>query len=153
MNALEVPEVEALIRTHLPIADHRGEVIDRIEDDQLWMRLPMRAEYLSHDLPPGTGKRLVSAPVMMGLADTAMYAAIHAFYGSDAFGAIVSLNVSFLQPAPAEDLVAQVRLLRQGKKLAFLETSIAGVQANDTCAHVTATYSIWRNSIARSLPQ
>lgn len=153
MNVLKVPEVEALIRTHLPIADHRGEVIDRIDGHQLWMRLPMRAEYLSHDLPPETGNKLVSAPVMMGLADTAMYAAVHAFYGSDAFGAIVSLNVSFLRPAPAEDLVAEVRLLRQGKKLAFLEASIAGVRANETCAHVTATYSIWKNSAARALRQ
>lgn len=153
MNVLKVPEVEALIRTHLPIADHRGEVIERIEDNQLWMRLPMRAEYLSHDLPPGTGRKLVSAPVMMGLADTAMYAAIHASYGSDAFGAIVSLNVSFLRSAPAEDLVAQVQLLRQGKRLAFLEASISGVRANEPCAHVTATYSIWNNSVSRTLHQ
>jgi acyl-coenzyme A thioesterase PaaI-like protein len=81
---------------------------------------------------------------MMGLADTAMYAAIHALYGRDAFGAIVSLNVSFLRIAPAEDLVARVRLLKKGKALAFLEVDLSGVKAESVSARVTATYSIWK---------
>jgi acyl-coenzyme A thioesterase PaaI-like protein len=144
MSALDKSEVEALIRTHLPQVDHRGEVIERLEGNELQMRLPMRPEYLSQDLPPGSGQIVVSAPIMMGLADTAMYAAIHALYGRDAFGAIVSLNVSFLRIAPAEDLVARVRLLKKGKALAFLEVDLSGVKAESVSARVTATYSIWK---------
>jgi acyl-coenzyme A thioesterase PaaI-like protein len=85
MTVLTIPEIEGLLRRHLPVIDHRGECVEEISKNRLRLRLPMRSDYVSSDLPPGSGQNVVSAPVMMGLADTAMYATIHAFYGAHAF--------------------------------------------------------------------
>ncbi|MCB1746466.1 MAG: PaaI family thioesterase [Gammaproteobacteria bacterium] len=144
MHPLAPAEVESLLSEHLPAADRHGEVIEAITPGCLRMRLPMRDAFLSRDLPPGSGQAVVSAPLMMGLADTAMYAAIHAFYGRDAFGAIISMTTSFLRVAPATDLIAEVSVVKKGRKLAFLETSISGLGSDAVCARVTASYAVWR---------
>jgi acyl-coenzyme A thioesterase PaaI-like protein len=79
---------------------------------------------------------------MIGFADTAMYACVHAFYGADIFATIVSLNVSFLRTAGASDLSATARILRKGKSLAFMEALLISGENKEPCSHVTATYSV-----------
>ncbi|MGE3772542.1 MAG: PaaI family thioesterase [Gammaproteobacteria bacterium] len=141
MNA---QEIAALLHRELPPVDHRGEMIEEIGKSRLRMRLPALPEYVSRDLPPGSGQSMLSAPIMMGFADTAMFAAIHAFYGARAIGAIVNFNVSFMRIAGAKDLVAEVRLLKKGRKLAFFDVLLHGTDETEPCAHVTATYSVWQ---------
>ncbi len=141
MNAAEL---ETLLRRELSPVDHHGEIIEVIGDVHLKMRLPVLPNYMSKDMPPGSGQMMLSAPIMMGLADTAMYAAIHAFYGAAAIGEIVNFNISFMRVAGAKDIVAEVKLLRKGRKLAFLETFLVAAGDTEACAHVTATYSVWQ---------
>ena len=80
MSTLSPPEVLALLKRNLPIEDQRGEIIEEIGASHLRMRLPVVPEYLSHDLPLGSGQTVLSGPIAMGFADTAMYACVHAFY-------------------------------------------------------------------------
>jgi acyl-coenzyme A thioesterase PaaI-like protein len=143
MNAAEL---EVLLRRELPPVDQRGEIIEEIGGAHLTMRLPVHPNYVSKDIPPGSGQMMLSAPIMMGLADTAMYAAIHAFYGATTIGAIVNFNISFMRVAGAKDIVAEVKLLRKGRKLAFLETFLVAAGDTEACAHVTATYSVWQRT-------
>ena len=79
---------------------------------------------------------------MMGLADTALYSCIHAFYGASVLAAIVSFNVSFFYVAGAGDVTAVARLLRKGKSLAFVEAHLYSGALTNPCAQVTATYAI-----------
>jgi len=144
LTVLAAEDIQRLLEAHLPRADLRGETIQEVGSDFLRMRLPVTRHHISPDIPPGSGQAVLSAPLMMGLADTAMYACIHAAYGANAFGAIVSLNISFLQVAGNVDLEATARLIRKGRKLAYLETYLRSVGATDPAAHVTATYSIWQ---------
>ena len=141
MNAREL---EALLARELPSVDHRGEVIEEIGPAHLRMRLAVRPDYLSVDVPPGSGQAMLSAPVMMGFADTAMYAAVHVFYGASAIGAIVNFSTSFMRIAGSDDLLAEVMLLKKGRKLAFLETRLTSLGQSEPCALVTATYSVWQ---------
>ena len=142
MALLNAAELVTLLEKNLPAADHRNEIIEEIGRDSLRMRLPVHDSYLSHDLPQGSGQMLISGPVMMGFADTAMYACIHAFYGADVFATIVSLNVSFLRTAGAGDLSAAARILRKGKSLVFMEALLFSGENEEPCSHVTATYSV-----------
>jgi len=142
INRLDAAEVLALLRRNLPSVDHRGEVIEELGESHLRMRLPVVPEYLSRDLPPGSGQVVMSAPVMMGFADTALYACIHAVYGESVLAAIVSFNVSFFSVAGAGDVTAVARLLRKGKSLAFVEAHLYSGAATTPCAQVTATYAI-----------
>ena len=141
---LAAEDIQRLLEAHVPQADHRGETIEEVGDNFIRMRLPVARHHISPDIPPGSGQAVLSAPLMMGLADTAMHACIHAVYGANAFGAIVSLNISFLQVAGAADLEATARLIRKGRKLAYLETYLRSVGSKDPAAHVTATYSVWQ---------
>ena len=142
MALLNAAELMTLLERNLPAADRRNEIIEEIGRDSLRMRLPVHDSYFSHDLPPGSGRMLISGPVMLGFADTAMYACIHAFYGADMFATIVSLNVSFLRTAGAADLSAAVRILRKGKSLAFMDALLFSGENEEPCSHVTATYSV-----------
>lgn len=142
MALLNAAELVMLLERNLPAVDRRNEIIEEVDDDSLQMRLPVLECYLSHDLPPGSGRTLISGPVMIGFADTAMYACVHAFYGADSFATIVSLNVSFLRTAGASDLSATARILRKGKSLAFMEALLISGENKEPCSHVTATYSV-----------
>lgn len=139
---LSAEELTGLLIRTLPAADHRGELIELVSADELHMRLPLCQDYVSHDLPPGSGHQVMSGPVMMGFADTALYACIHASYGADVLAVIVNFNVSFLSVAGARDLRAVARILRKGRSLAFVEAHLYSGDAQAACAQVTATYAI-----------
>lgn len=142
MDPLSPTELMRLLGRNLPAVDHRNEIVEEIGADNLRMRLPVLDSYLSRNLPAGSGQVVVSGPLMMGFADTAMYACVHAFYGREIFAAIVNLNVSFFSVAGAGDLTAVARLLRRGKSLALLEAHLFSSGSSEPCAHVTATYVV-----------
>lgn len=142
MSTLSSPEIVALLKRNLPIEDQRGEMIEEIGASHLRMRLPVVSKYLSHDLPPGSGQTVLSGPIAMGFADTAMYACVHAFYGADVLAVIVNFNVSFLSVAGNADVTAIATLLRTGKTLAFVEARLCSGASTEAFALVTATYAI-----------
>lgn len=138
-------ELTDFLQRALPVVDHRGEIIDGISADSLCMRLPSRPDYLGPELPAGSGRVVMSGPVMMGFADTALYACIHAFYGTAVAAVIVNFQVIFLSVAGGGDLRAVARIVRKGRTLAFVEAHLFSGDANSPCAQVTATYAIRPN--------
>ena len=142
MPLLTPAELMRLLKENLPAIDHHGEVIEEVLGGTLRMRLPVVDSYVSHDLPVGSGQVVLSGPLMMGFADTAMYACVHAFYGRNVFAAMVNFSVSFFRIAGHGDIKATVRLLKRGKSLAFVETFLYSTNNVDPCAHITATYSV-----------
>jgi acyl-coenzyme A thioesterase PaaI-like protein len=142
VTKLSPPEILALLKHNLPVEDQRGEIIEEISTSHLRIRLPIIPDYLSHDLPPGSGQAILSAPIAMGFADTAMYACIHTFYGADVLAVIVNFNVSFLSIAGNADATAVATLLRKGKSLAFVEARLFSGSSTEPFAQVTATYAI-----------
>jgi acyl-coenzyme A thioesterase PaaI-like protein len=101
------------------------------------VRLPYRAQYLR---PGGT----VAGPMLMGLADFAMYVAVLSAIGRVELAVTTNLTCNFLRRPKPVDVVGDARLLKLGRRLAYGEVSLYsdGEQANGPVAHVTATYSI-----------
>lgn len=93
-----------------------------------------------HLRPGGT----VSGPIVMGIADFALYIAIFGSIGVTPMAVTTSLNFNFLRmPCADEDLVAKCKLLKIGKRLAMGEVSIhSGSLDTPAVAHATGTYSI-----------
>jgi uncharacterized protein (TIGR00369 family) len=88
--------------------------------------------------PGGT----VSGPVLMSVADVAMYVAILGEIGIVPLTVTTNLNINFLRrPAPG-DLIADCRLLKLGKRLAVGEVSLYSPGDDEPVAHATGTYSI-----------
>jgi acyl-coenzyme A thioesterase PaaI-like protein len=139
---LSIHELHELLERFLPRVDHRGETIEALGDGTLRMRLRVRPEYVSHDLPPGSGQDVLSGPILMGFADTALYACVHAHYGAEVLAAIVDFNVTCLRVAGDADLIAHARIIRRGRSLAFVEAWLHSGASDEPCTHVTATYAV-----------
>ena len=92
------------------------------------------------DLRPGG---TVSGPVMMGLADVALYVAIFGAIGIVPLAVTTSLSINFLRkPAADRDVVGVCKLLKVGKSLVIGEVSLYSEGLPDPVAHAVASYAI-----------
>jgi len=144
MSKITVQEYQNLTKDRLPFAEVMGLQLESIDDGGVWMR----ARYSERFLRPGG---TIAGPVMMGLADAAVYALILSRIGPVELAVTTSLNINFLRkPAPG-DVMARATVLKLGKRLAIGDVamysavesqSIDAIQSTAIIAHATATYSI-----------
>jgi len=89
--------------------------------------------------PGGT----VSGPVMMTVADVALYVAILGTIGIVPLTVTTSLNINFLRkPAAGAAILGVCKLLKIGRTLAVGEVSLFSEGQPDPVAHVVGTYAI-----------
>lgn len=139
---LDNADIQNIIATKLPAVDQHEEIVERVTEGEVRIRVPFKREYVGRDAWGKDGGLVYSGPMVMGLADTAMYACIHAAVGRDCVPVIVTLTASFLRPAKAADLTAQARIVRRGRRLAYLEATLSSDGAPEPVAHVVATYAL-----------
>ena len=93
--------------------------------------------------PGGT----VSGPVMMEIADCALYVAILAEIGLVPLAVTTSLSFNFLRkPSADRDMLGVCTLLKLGRSLAVGEVSLYSEGSEEPVAHAVGTYSIPPNS-------
>src|ERR1700704_1543523 len=112
--ALSAAQAERTITTNLPPVDHHGEIVETVGPDTLRVRLPFKPEYLGAEPWQDGSGRVFSGPMVMGFADTAMYCCVMAAMGTEVIPVMANFNVTFLRPARATDLIAEVRIVRRG---------------------------------------
>jgi acyl-coenzyme A thioesterase PaaI-like protein len=89
--------------------------------------------------PGGT----VSGPVLMGIADVALYVAILGEIGIVPLTVTTSLTINFLRKPPASrPIIGICKLLKVGRSLAVGEVSLFSEGSDEPVAHVVGTYSI-----------
>ncbi|MDH4042559.1 MAG: PaaI family thioesterase [Gammaproteobacteria bacterium] len=89
--------------------------------------------------PGGT----VSGPVMMGVADVALYAAILGEIGIVPLAVTTNLNINFLRkPAADRDIIGVCKLIKVGKTLAIGDVHLYSEGDGRPVAHAVGTYSI-----------
>ena len=100
---------------------------------------------LSHDIginelrPGGT----VSGPVLMSIADVAIYVAILGKIGIVPLTVTTSLTINFLRKPSAEArIIAECTLMKVGRTLIVGEVSLYSEGTSDVVAHVVGTYSV-----------
>jgi uncharacterized protein (TIGR00369 family) len=135
---LDAPRIEALIDARFPQIHSGGRtlVIEEAAEDCVRVRL---LHHERHTRPGGT----VSGAAMFTLADFAIYVTIIAALGEAGLDAVTTnLNINFLAKPEPRDLVAQVRLIRLGRRLAVGEAQIYSDGMADMVAHAVATYAL-----------
>ncbi len=142
MRKLTESELKDVLSKNLPAVDQHREVVERVGLGEVRLRLPFRKEYLGADVWGNTGGVVYSGPMVMGLADMAMYGCIHATLGRDVVPVIATLTITFLRPASGADLIAEARIIRLGKRLVYLETYLYSEGEVEPIGHVTSTYAI-----------
>jgi acyl-coenzyme A thioesterase PaaI-like protein len=92
------------------------------------------------DLRPGG---TVSGPVLMAVADVALYVAIQGEIGIVPMAVTTSLTINFLRrPEASKSIKAVCTLMKVGKSLAVGEVSLYSEGTTEPVAHVVGTYSI-----------
>ena len=100
----------------------------------------VRHEVGAAELRPGG---TVSGPVLMAVADVALYVAILAEIGIVPLTVTTGLTINFLRkPSGSAAIVGECRLLKLGRSLAGGEVSLYSEGHDDVVAHVVGTYSI-----------
>ena len=134
---LTVDQFHQLSDERLPFARDMGLVLENISIDGVRMRAIYNERYLR---PGGT----IAGPILMALADAAMYAVVLSRVGPVELAVTTNLTINFLRkPAPG-DVLAEARLLKLGKRLAVGEVLLysASETRDKLVAHVASTYSI-----------
>ncbi len=127
-------DLAAFLQTEFP--QNRCTLEDMDEDGSVVVAHPVGERELR---PGGT----VSGPVMMTLADVALYIAILARIGIVPLAVTTNLSINFLRkPRADRRVVARCRLLKLGKALAVGEVYIYSEGEDEPVAHATGTYSI-----------
>jgi uncharacterized protein (TIGR00369 family) len=135
-SRITIDEFNAITRTALPMAGSMGLRVEKMTAGAVTARLPHAAQHLR---PGGT----IAGPAMMALADYTMYAVVLSMVGPARAEAVtVNLNINFLSRPEPRDLLAEGRIVKLGRRLAFGEVSLYSEGRADPVAHVTASYSI-----------
>jgi len=117
MSLISIEELERLTREKLPFARISKFRVEKLESGRAIVRAPYSSEFLR---PGGT----ISGPIMMGLADFAMYAAVLTRVGIVELALTTNFNINFLHRPKPGDLLAKARLIRLGKHLAMGEVEV-----------------------------
>lgn len=129
-------ELTAFLQAEFPQNRCTLEEVD--EDGSVVVAHPVGAA----ELRPGD---TVSGPVMMTLADVALYIAILARIGIVPLAVTTNLAINFLRkPRADRRIVARCRLMKLGKTLAVGEVWIFSEGEDEPVAHATGTYAIPR---------
>jgi uncharacterized protein (TIGR00369 family) len=127
-------EIEQFLATQFPAAVDLAR-IEHIGDRTMRVRAPFKEAYLR---PGGT----LSGPALMGLADSAVYFLILAELGPVALAVTSSLTIHFLRRPAARDAIAEVRLLRLGKRTAVGDVMLYVDGEAEPVAHAVASYAL-----------
>ena len=100
----------------------------------------VRQKIGENELRPGG---TVSGPVLMAVADVALYVAILGEIGLVPLAVTTALTINFFRkPSPRRDIIGVCNLMKIGRSLAVGEVSLYSEGTKELVAHAVGTYSI-----------
>lgn len=135
MPKMTTAELHDFLEREFPQSAHLGLAIEQAGNMTARLRMPVGEQHLR---PGGT----VSGPTLFWLADVGLYLAILAELGPVAMAVTTNISLNFLRKGTTADLIAEVRLMKLGRRLAVGEVSLFSDGLGEPIAHVTGTYSI-----------
>lgn len=135
-SAITADAFHGILRAGMPSGAAMPFDLVTLERGHAVLRLRTDEEHLR---PGGT----VAGPVLFGLADLAMYAAVLSIVGNVPMAVTTDATVHFLRRPKAGNLVARARVLKEGQRLMVGDIHIAQEGAEDEpVAHVVMTYAV-----------
>jgi acyl-coenzyme A thioesterase PaaI-like protein len=113
-------------------------IVEEVGNASATVRHPVGVD----ELRPGA---TVSGPVLMTVADVALYVAVLGEIGIVPLAVTTSLTINFLRkPSPDKSIVGVCKLMKVGKALAVGEVALYSEGSAEPVAHAVGTYSIPR---------
>jgi len=137
MPKLSAREIQDFIHRSFTSGEEEAMIlIEEVEASRARLRLRTHAR----NLRPGA---TVSGPTQMALADTAAWTMILHNLGLPSAPSVTSnLNMSFLSRPEPVDLIAEVQLLKLGKRLSVSEVKLFSDGKAEPVSHATVTYAV-----------
>ena len=135
MTDITIQEIELLTLESLPFAVDYGFRVGSVGSGTSTVRAPYQESFLR---PGGT----ISGPVIMGLADYALFVAILTKIGLVELAVTANFNINFLRRPDPGDLLAVANVIKIGKRLAVGQVEVYVDGEESMIAHATSTYSI-----------
>jgi uncharacterized protein (TIGR00369 family) len=135
MTPITAGEFQELARGGVPYVGQLGCVIERFEAGDVLVRLPY-SDLLQR--PGGT----ICGPALMALADITLYGVVMSLIGRVELAVTTSMTVHFLTRAAPEDVIAEGRILKLGRRLAVGQVLMRTDGAPEPICQVTGTYAI-----------
>lgn len=133
MMKLDKEQTNALFKRGFP---ESKSYVSEVADNSVTMCLPVDNSHLR----PGA---TVSGPVMMTMADAAMWAAVIALKGEQGFNSVTaSLSINFLSRPKPTDLIVKAEVLKPGNRLIVGEVRIYSEGCDTLVAVATVTYAV-----------
>ncbi len=104
-----------------------------------------RSATVSHPVGPAQLRPggTVSGPLLMTVADVALYVAVLATVGLVPLAVTTNLNINFLRrPSPRNPIVGVCKLIKVGRILVVGEVALYSDRDEEMVAHAVGTYSI-----------
>lgn len=118
-----------------PCVRELGLTVEAVAGNKVRLKMP-NAPHVRH------GGGVVCGQALMSLADTAMVIAVSAAMGRFLPMTTVTQTAHFLRAIREGDVVAECRILRMGRNLAFGEVMIHAAGGIDPAVQVTSTYAL-----------
>ncbi len=135
---LSVTAVTAMVDAAFPQIHASGRVLEIESVGPNTARVRMRLTD-RNTRPGGT----ISGPAMFTLADFSIYVALIGRLGETAIPSVTSnLNITFLMRPPPSDVIAETRLVRVGRRLAYADVALYSDGGSEMIAHATGTYAL-----------
>lgn len=139
-NETREPELTAssftkLLAQHMPHVERSGITVGAMDYGVCRIRMPVCADYLRSG---GT----LSGPTMFTLADLAFYGALMSRIGPVVLAVTSTMTITFLRKPALKPLLAEGRIIRVGRKLAYGDVSIFSEGEEEPVAHATGSYAI-----------
>jgi uncharacterized protein (TIGR00369 family) len=135
VSVVSVAEFDRIVRAGLPLVAVFGIETLELGPGTARLRLPGGRD---HVRPGGT----VAGPALFALADVALYAAVLSRIGPVELAVTTSMTINFLRKPAPRPVIAEARLLKLGRRLAYGEVLLLSDGEADPVAHATGTYSI-----------
>jgi uncharacterized protein (TIGR00369 family) len=130
---MEIAELTARVRQGVPLAAALGIEVVSASAQGAVVRLPGSSLSLR---PGGTA----SGPALMTLADVAIWVPLLVATGGADDTRTAQLGITFLRPAGSAGVLAEVRIVRQGRTSVYAEVWMRAEGQEKPCAHATSTW-------------
>ncbi|AZY48540.1 PaaI family thioesterase [Bordetella avium] len=130
---MTLAEFRQLLADQHPFSQLLGIEVEAIGPGTANLRLPPSERHLRLG-------GIVAGPMLMGLADVALYAAVVGATGQ-AGALTASLTINYLRKAPAGAILAEARLLKVGRLTAG-EVTLRAERGGEPVAHSVSTWSV-----------
>jgi len=132
---ITVEEFGRLIENKSAFGVWLGMILEEVGSGTARMRLPYREEFLR----PGGA---IHGPIIMAIADYAMYAALMGLDPRGEHGVTSNLNMYFLRKSTGKDLIAEAQTVSGSKRASIIEVSVYADGEEDPVARVSGTYIV-----------